>query len=268
MSRFRDRTVIVTGAGSGIGYHLCEKFAEAGARVALNDIDEDRARQSAKSINDAVEAERVFPHAFDVADVGAARDMVDELADTHGRLDIVVANAGLTNYGSFLEFTPERFDRLMNVNLRGTYFTAQSAAKAMIRTKTADARILLMASVTGARAFLNLGAYGATKAAIKHLAKSMALELGPHGITANAISPGATLTERTVSDDPDFAANWAGVTPTGRVGTVEDVATAALFLASPEARQITGQTIYVDGGWTLPSPVPAGHPELPEGSSH
>jgi glucose 1-dehydrogenase len=260
---FEGRTVIVTGAGLGIGYHLCEKFAEAGALVALNDIDGDRARRSAATVNGVLEAERVFPYALDVADVDAVVNMVDGFADTHGRLDIVVANAGLTSYGPFLEYTPERFDRLTSVNLRGTYFTAQSAAKAMIRTKTADARILLMASVTGARAFSNLGAYGATKAAISHLAKSMALELGPRGITANAISPGATLTERTVSDDPDFASHWAGVTPTGRVGTVEDVAAAALFLASPQAQHITGQTIQVDGGWTLPSPVPAGNAELP-----
>lgn len=265
MDGFRGRTVIVTGAGLGIGRHLCEKFAEAGAVVALNDIDEDRARRSAATINEVLKADRVVPYAFDVADVAAVSEMVNAFAETHGRLDIVVANAGVTSYGPFLEFSSERFDRLTSVNLRGTYFTAQSAAKAMIRTKTADARILLMASVTGARAFSNLGAYGATKAAIGHLAKSMALELGPYGITANALAPGATVTERTVSDDPNFAAHWAGVTPTGRVGTVEDVAAAALFLASPQARHVTGQTLYVDGGWTLPSPVPAGHPEVPAG---
>lgn len=265
MGKFRERAVVVTGAGLGIGCHLCEKFAEAGAVVALNDIDEGLSRRAAATINEALQAERVFPYALDVADVAAVNKMVDEFADTHGRLDIVVANAGLTNYGAFLEYTPEDFDRLTSVNLRGTYFTAQSAAKAMIRTKTAGARILLMASVTGARAFVNLGAYGATKAAIQHLAKSMAFELGPHGITVNAIAPGAIVTERTVSDDPDFATHWAGATPTGRVGTVEDVAAAALFLASPDAGQITGQTLYVDGGWTLPSPVPAGHPELPTG---
>jgi NAD(P)-dependent dehydrogenase (short-subunit alcohol dehydrogenase family) len=128
-------------------------------------------------------------------------------------------------------------------------------------------RIILMSSVTGIQAHLNLGGYGITKAGIRMMAKIIALEVGNYGITANAISPGATLTERTLQDDAEYEKNWASVTPTGRVGYVQDIVAAALYLASPEARHVTGQTLVVDGGWTLQSPLPAGQPDLPDYSS-
>ncbi len=121
-------------------------------------------------------------------------------------------------------------------------------------------RIILMSSVTGLQAHLNLGCYGITKAGICMMARAIALEVGKYGITVNAISPGATLTERTLQDDPRYEENWASVTPTGRVGSVEDVVAAALYLASPAASHVTGQTLVVDGGWTLQSPLPPEHP--------
>ena len=266
MPKFDGKSVVVTGAGSGIGFALCRAFAAAGATVALNDLDETLAQQAAHNINTELGAARVLPYVCDVADVNATRHMIETFATTTGRLDVAVANAGITNYGEFLTYTPEAFDRITGVNLRGSYFTAQTAANIMVANKTAG-RILLFSSVTGERAFLNLGAYGMTKAGIRHIAKSIALEMGQYGITANAISPGAIVTERTVKDDPNFEANWAGVTPTGRVGYVEDIVATALFLASAEAGHVNGQTITVDGGWTLPSPLPAGHPEKPEHSS-
>lgn len=264
--RFEGKTVIVTGAGLGIGYGLCRAFAQEGAIVGLNDIEPELANQAAQKINNEVKADLVHPYSFDVADIEAIRSMVQDFVTKQGRLDVAIANAGLTNYGGFLEYTPEAFDRLTSVNLRGSYFTAQAAARAMI-AKQIPGRILLMSSVTGIQAMLNLGAYGITKAGIRMMARTLGLELGQYGITANAICPGATLTERTLQDDPNFEANWASVSPTGRPGYVEDIVATALFLASPEARQITGQTIVVDGGWTIHSPLPAEHPEKPEFSS-
>jgi 3-oxoacyl-[acyl-carrier protein] reductase len=266
MGKFDQKAVLVTGAGVGIGYALCQAFAEAGATVALNDLDPALAARSAATINQQVGREAVRPYGADVADVPAIRQMVADFAQQAGRLDVVIANAGITNYGEFLTYTPEAFDRLTGVNLRGSYFTAQAAAQTMI-AQGIPGRILLMSSLTGLRAFLNLSAYGITKAGIRHMAKTLALELGPYGITVNAIGPGSTLTERTLADDPNFEANWASVTPTRRAGYVEDVVAVALFLASPEARQITGQTIDADGGWSLASPLPADHPEKPDFSS-
>ena len=149
MGTYTHKVIFVTGAGVGIGLALCKAFALAGAAVVLNDLDTALSANSAQAINDAVGMQRVEPVAFDVADVVAR----------HGRVDVFVANAGLTNYGSFMDYTPEAFDRLLAVNLRGSYFTAQAAAHAMIERNIAG-RILLMSSVTGTRAFLNLSAYG------------------------------------------------------------------------------------------------------------
>ena len=130
----------------------------------------------------------------------------------------------------------------------------------MIEQKLAG-RILLLSSVTGVQAHRNLSAYGVTKAGIRMMAKALALELGPYGITVNAIAAGATLTERTLRDDPGYEQNWNEVAPNGRTATVEDIAAALLFLASDEARHVTGQTLVVDGGWTIYSPLPRDHPQ-------
>jgi glucose 1-dehydrogenase len=266
VSSWSEKAAVVTGAGSGIGYAIGLALADAGATVALNDIDADVAVRGAAAINARVGRTAVHAYGCDIADVAAVQRMVGEFGAQTGRLDVLIANAGITNYGDFLTYSPEAFDRLCAVNLRGSFFSAQAAARVMIE-EGIPGRIVLMSSVTGRRAFLNLGAYGITKAGIRHMARSLALELGQYNITVNALSPGATLTERTAQDDPGFEANWAGVTPTGRAGYPQDVVSAALFLASPEARQITGQTIEVDGGWSLASPLPAAHSQQPDYSS-
>jgi 3-oxoacyl-[acyl-carrier protein] reductase len=266
MYEFEDYRVIVSGAGTGIGFAIAKDFAQAGAVVGINDINEGIAVQAARLINDEIGAERVYPYALDVADVDAVRVMVADFTQTHGTLNVMVANAGITIYGPFLETSPEAFDRLLSVNLRGTYFSAQAAAQHMVANQV-PGRIILMSSMTGHQAFKNLGAYGISKAGVRMMAKSLALELGSYSITVNAISPGPTLTERTLQDDSDFERNWASVTPTGRAGYVEDIASACLFLATPGARHITGQTLLVDGGWTIHSPMPAAHPDQPEHSS-
>lgn len=264
---FQDYVVIVTGAGTGIGYGLCLAFAKAGAKVALNDMDGKLARQAADKINGEVAGDGVTPYVLDIADVQAVRAMVADVVQRHGRLDVVIANAGLSHFGRFLDYTPEAFDRVMAVNLRGTYFTAQAAAQAMIQTKTEHGRLIFMSSVTGNQAYPNLSAYGMTKAGIQHLAAVLAVELGEYGITVNAIAPGATVTERTIADDPSYDTNWQRVTPNQRVGRVEDIVQTALFLANPQARHITGQTIVVDGGWTRLSPIPEETPDIPTESS-
>lgn len=259
METFSGKAVLVTGAGVGIGYALCRAFAQAGALVALNDRDTDLCQAAARRINAELGMERVSAYAGDVAGVEIVRSICQEFSTLAGRLDIVIANAGITNYGAFLTCTPESFDRLVEVNLRGSFFTAQAAARLMISARI-PGRILLMSSVTGIQAHLNLACYGMTKAGLAMMAKAIALEVGGYGITANAIAPGATLTERTLQDDPHYEDNWAGVTPTGRVGHVEDIVAAALYLASPAARHVSGQTLVVDGGWTIQSPLPTAHP--------
>lgn len=259
--------MIVTGAGTGIGYGLCLAFAKAGAKVALNDIDGSIARQAADKINGQLAGDVVTPYVLDAADVKGVRAIVADVVQRHSRLDVVIANAGLSHFGRFLDYTQEAFDRVVAVNLRGTYFTAQAAAQAMIRMKTEHGRLIFMSSVTGNQAYPNLSAYGMTKAGIQHLTAVLAVELGEYGITVNAVAPGATVTERTIADDPNYDSNWQGVTPNQRVGSVADVVQTALFLADPKARHVTGQTIIVDGGWTRLSPIPEETPDIPSESS-
>ena len=262
---FAGKSVLVTGAGVGIGYGLCAAFAANGATVALNDIDGQLATVAAARLNAGLAVPRVIAYGADIADVTAVQAMLADFAGRTGRLDIVCANAGITDYGPFLDFTPAAFDRLVAVNLRGTYFTAQAAARLMIALGTPHGRLILTSSVTGVQGYPNLSAYGMTKAAISHLATTLHAELGRHQITVNVVCPGATVTERTLSDDPNYAANWAGVTPTGQPAQIEDLANAVLFLARPESRHIGGQTILVDGGWSRLSPIPEDSPDRAEG---
>ncbi len=179
----------------------------------LNDIDPDAAAQAAAQI--VAEGGRCQPFAGDVADVAFLRHMVQATVDAFGRLDMTVANAGLTHYGDFFETQPEDVDRLLGVNLRGSYFLTQASAKQM-RAQGTGGRILLMASVTGIQAIRYLSAYGMTKAALRMLARNLVVELSPHKIRINAIAPGATLTPRNVDDDADFVENWSQLIPHAR----------------------------------------------------
>src|SRR5262249_10438538 len=138
--------------------------------------------------------------------------------------------------------------------IAGTFFLAQHAAN-QLKLQEEKGTLLFMSSVTGHQAHKNLAAYGMTKAAIEMLAKNLVIDLSPFGITVNAIAPGATLTERTLND-VEYKKTWSTITPTGRPAEIDDIVKAALFLVSPHARHITGQTLVVDGGWTSVSPSP------------
>ncbi|MDQ3395916.1 MAG: SDR family oxidoreductase [Bacteroidota bacterium] len=258
MNKFFNKKVFITGAGAGIGYGIAKKMAKEGAIVGLNDINVIVAQKAADKINAELSRSVVFPYAFDVSDINELKANIREFTNEHKGLDIVVANAGITNYGSFLEYSLNDLERLLAVNIKGSFFTAQAAAKAMLENKV-PGRILFMSSVTGVQAHLNLSAYGATKAAINMLVKSLALELGAFNITVNAIGAGATLTERTIKDDPNYEDNWNQVSANKNTATVEDIVAAVLFLASPEAKHITGTTLMVDGGWTIQSPLPGNY---------
>ncbi len=250
---FPNKTALITGAGIGIGYEIALQLTKSGASVILNDIDEKVAFSAAESIRE--QGGKCIAFAGDSSDLDVIDRMIKVALQEFGRLDFAIANAGITTFGSFLEYEQESFQRLMAVNLQGSFFLAQAAAKQMIEQQ-AGGRILLMSSVTGHQAHPNLAAYGMTKAALEMLAKSLGVELAAHKITVNAIAPGATMTERTRQLDPDYQKTWEKLTPTGIVCTPEDIAQAALFLLSDGARQITGQSLVVDGGWTAVSPPP------------
>jgi len=249
---FQNRTAIVTGAGQGIGFEICRQLAKQGANVVLNDVDASLAQTAADSIQK--EGGKCKSMAGDCSEFGFIQEMVRQAVNTYGQLDIVIANAGITLFGEFLTYQPESFYRVLQVNLGGSFFLTQAAANQMKQQKSGGS-VLLMSSVTGHQAHQNLAAYGMTKAALEMLAKNLVIELSPHRININAIAPGATLTERTLND-ASYEKTWSTITPLGRPATVSDIANAALFLVSENAKHITGQSLVVDGGWTSVSPSP------------
>lgn len=248
-----NRSAVVTGAGQGIGLEICRKLAAAGAKVILNDLDESLASAGAKQI--IAEGGTCKAVAGDSGDVMVIAKLVETAVKEFGQLDIAIANAGITLWGEFLSYTPESFQKVMQVNLGGSFFLAQAAARQMI-TQGGGGSILFTSSVTGHQAYTNLAAYGMSKAALEMLAKNLVVEVSKYGINANAVAPGATITERTQREEKDYQATWSRLTPMGRPASVTDIANVALFLVSNEARHITGQTIIVDGGWTSISPLP------------
>ncbi len=249
----RDKTFIVTGAGQGIGLEICRKLIDAEANVVLNDLDAQLANQSAHSLN--VGHGRCLPVAGDSSSHAVISKMISEAVAKFGKLDAVIANAGITLFGDFFTYRREDFSRVMQVNLEGTFFLAQAAANQM-RKQHHGGSLLFMSSVTGHQAHKNLAAYGMSKAALEMLAKNLVVELSEFAINVNTIAPGATLTERTRSTDPLYESTWSRITPMGRPAYVSDIADAALFLTSELARHITGQTLVIDGGWTSTSPSP------------
>lgn len=244
--RFENQVAIVTGAGVGIGFEIARQLINEGAKVVLNDIDTDLAKIASQKI----QASRGNCEAFggDVSDINVIQEIIKFAVSKFGRLDILMANAGITTFGDFLAYQPESMNNLLKINLFGTFFLTQEAAKQMILQGDGGS-ILLTSSVTGHQAHKYLAAYGMTKAAIEQLAKNLVIDLSPFQININTIVPGATLTERTLQDK-EYIETWSRITPTGRPATVQDIANAALFLVSPLSRQITGQSLVIDGGWS------------------
>ncbi len=240
------RAALVTGAASGIGRAIAERFAAEGARVALLDRDE--------AVRDVAEA--VGGLAL-VADVAVPEDVdraLDEAVAAFGPPDIVVNNAAIIRYGSFMELELEEFDDVMRVNAGGTFLVTQAAVRRMPEDGRPRA-VVNLASAEGRTVIARSGHpqihYGASKAAIEALTRALAVELAPRGIRVNAVCPGLVATPFTagVAADPEASAWFLGHVLLDRFGRPEEIAAAALFLASDEASYVTGSTLVVDGGW-------------------
>ncbi len=249
---FKGKVAIVTGAGQGIGLEICKQLVANGANVILNDLDATLTEEAVVDIDN--KNGKCIGLAGDSSDMQLIQKMVDTAVAEFGKLDVVVANAGITLFGEFLTYTPESFFEVMKVNLGGSFFLAQAAANLM-KKQGYGGSILFMSSVTGHQAHENLAAYGMSKAALEMLAKNLVIELSPYKINVNTVAPGATLTERTMSDK-DYFGTWEEITPLGSPATVNDIAQAVLFMVSDNAKHITGQSLVIDGGWTSVSPSP------------
>ena len=242
------RVAVVTGASREIGAAMAETLAARGATVVVAHHDERALAEDALARIRAVGGCGIAID-VDLSQVDENRRLVARTVAELGRLDVFVANAGLTRWAPFLEVEEQTWDTVVDLNLKGSYFGAQAAARQMV-AQGSGGRIVFSSSVTGTLAIANASAYAVTKAGLQHMARVLALELGAHGITVNALAIGATVNERNLADDPAYAEHWAGVLPAGRAGTPLDVAAALAFLVSDEAAMVTGHTLAVDGGWS------------------
>ncbi|SDD83579.1 3-oxoacyl-[acyl-carrier protein] reductase [Algoriphagus faecimaris] len=247
------KVAIITGAGQGIGLAIARKLLEEGGHVILNDLEKSLTEEAVANLS-RIGKGKILGCSGDAASESVIDELIDLAIANFGQLDQVVANAGVTLFGNFLDYERKDFMEVVRVNQSGTFFLTQAAARVM-KDQGEGGSILLTSSVTAHQSHENLAAYAMSKAAIEMLAKNLVLELAPLGIRINTIAPGATLTERTTSD-PDYAKTWSKLTPLGRPASTEDIAEAAAFLLSAKARHITGQTLIIDGGWTSISPSP------------
>lgn len=248
-----DKVALITGAGQGIGLEIARVLASNGLHIILNDIEKSLTEEAVADILKEAKG-KVLGISGDSGDTVFIQEMVGLAEREFGKLDIVIANAGITLYGDFWEYSPDDFMEVMRVNAGGTFFLAQAAARLMKKQETGGS-LLFTSSVTAHQAHKNLAAYAMSKAAIEMLAKNLVIELSEFNININTIAPGATLTSRTASD-PDYEKTWSRITPMGRPATVRDIAETGAFLVSDAAKHITGQNLIIDGGWTCISPSP------------
>lgn len=250
MGRLDGRVAFVTGAGRGIGAATALRLAEEGARVALADIDTEGCQQVATEL-DRLGSEGLVMRC-NVADSANVQDAVDSTASHFGRLDILVNNAGVLRDNLLFKMSEEDWDTVMNVHLKGAFLCSRAAQKYMVQQKYGRIVSLSSTSALGNRGQAN---YSSVKAGLQGFTRTLAIELGPFGITANAIAPGFIDTEMTRSTarrqglDPDEVIAQASKTiPVRRVGQPRDIANVICFLASDEASFVNGQVIYVAGG--------------------
>lgn len=248
-----QKVAIITGAGQGIGLEIARKLLNTGSNIILNDLEVSLTEEAVASLSQLRKGS-VLGCSGDSSSEEVISELVELAMHNFGHIDQVVANAGITLFGNFLDYSREDFTEVMRVNQAGTFFLTQAAARVM-KNQENGGSLLLTSSVTAHQSHENLAAYAMSKAAIEMLAKNLVLELAPFGIRINTIAPGATITQRTTSD-PEYVNTWSKLTPLGRPAFTTDIAEAAAFLLSDAAGHITGQTLIVDGGWTAISPSP------------
>lgn len=243
--RLHHRSALVIGGARGIGAAIAERFFEEGARVVIADTEEEAGRATAERLKGRFIA-------TDISQKIDAERAVSEAFTAYGGLDIIVQNAGIYPWTLIENIEPEEWDQVMAVNLKGTYLAARAALPVMKAQK--QGRMIFTSSITGPRVSSpGHGHYSASKAGINGFIKAAALEFSHYGITVNGIEPGNILTEgMKLHRSAGFIKTMKDAVPLGRLGTPRDIANAALFLASDDASYITGTTIVVDGGQTLP----------------
>ncbi len=246
MFELTDRTALVTGATGGIGGAIARALHGQGATVAVSGRQKDKLDRLAAELRDRV---HVLP--CDLADKSQVAKLVDEAIAKLGRLDIIVNNAGLTRDNLFMVMKDEQWDEVIAVNLTSTFMLMRAASRAMMRAKTGYGRIINVSSVSGIVGNPGQGNYAASKAGMIGMSKSLAREVATRGITVNCIAPGFISTPMTDVLNEKQVSTIKEAIPAQKFGTPADIAAACVYLASPEASYVTGQTLHVNGGMVM-----------------
>lgn len=242
------KTAVVTGASRGIGRAIALRFAGEGAHVIVNyNGAKDRAESVKEEIEKAGGSAQISQ--CDVSDFAMCESWIQSIIAEHGKIDILVNNAGITKDGLLMKMSESDFDQVIATNLKGTFHTIRFASRQMLKQRSG--RIINLSSVVGVAGNAGQANYAASKAGVIGLTKSAAKELAPRGITVNAIAPGFIDTEMTQVLSDKVKESTRNQIPMGQYGTPEQIASAALFLASEEAGYITGQVLHVDGGMVM-----------------
>lgn len=244
--KLENRIAIVTGAARGIGLAIAERFVSEGAAVIISDIEDEAGIAAAKSIGAA------YMHC-DVAKASDVRALVAGVIASHGAIDVLVNNAGISKVQDFLEITEADYDRVLGINLKGSFLMLQACAREMVKQAKAGRKpgaIVNMSSVNDTLTIPGIVTYCMSKGGVSQLTRATSVYLSAHGIRVNAIGPGSIRTDmfNLVLDDADAFRRIMSRTPLGRPGEPSEVAAIAVFLASDDASYVTGETIYVDGG--------------------
>lgn len=247
----KDKVALITGGARGIGLGIAQAFLAAEAKVTISDNNQDQLKNTAQRLK-AHYSRRVQGIIADVSVESEVRTMVAKVVRKFGTIDILVNNAGISGMNYFWEMAAKEWDNVLDVNLKGTFLCTREVVKVMLKKRTRG-KIINIASVNSVMPTTGITAYCASKGGILMFTRAAALELGPHGITVNAIGPGSTMTPLTEGfySLPGLKEAFLNHTPMGRFGDPNDIAGVALFLASEYADWVTGQIIYVDGGQSL-----------------
>lgn len=242
-----NKVAIITGATGDLGFAISKAYIEAGATVVLAGRDQNKLKSAIQKLGESLD--RVITYVVDVADAKQVDAMIDGVIQRLGQIDILVTAAGIQHRSPALTFNHDAWNEVLQVNLNGTFYCAQAAAKHMISKNSG--RIIMITSLTAEIGIPNIAAYAASRGGIRQLCKAMAVEWAQHGITVNCIGPGRFRTNMTedLFVDASKRTKFLDVIPMKRAGSPEDLAGVSVFLASDASSYITGQSIYVDGGW-------------------